>query len=403
MALSVLGDTRSGKSTIFKQFRLLSGDRFTSQDRRDAVNPIRVVLEDSISDMYECLIGIKNSGIKFGDERSRAFQIIVLENKYPLNYLHDSFIRVIAAVKALWRDQLVQNFMYTKIGLQHNNIAHYLNNAERIVERCFIPSDQDILGLWTQSTGVYSRPMMIKDVIYNVYDVGGARSERKKWVHSFEAVDCVIFTVGLSDYNEYWYGDMNTLEESLELFKSIITGKWFTKSAFFLVFTKVDFFKEKLIHDPLENHFPDYRGGRDPSHALEYWEQRFIDLKPHPDRQLHIQFAATAASFKDTIVVMHFFMQEQLSLARRQHGVIVATTGSTSHARHDSSKQNKAGPDSPQRFDNQSAQHRQPLKADADPEEKESDALLRFDFELFDGGISSTTSPEVLRSRPGAL
>jgi len=356
------------------------------------------MLEDSIPDMYECLISIANLGIKFGDERSRTFQIIVLENKYPLKYLHRSFLQVIEAVKELWKDYLVQNFMYTKIGLQHNNIAHYLNNAERIVEGCFVPSDQDILGHWTPSTGVYNQPMMIEDVVYNVYDVGGARSERKKWLYSFEAVDCVVFTVGLSDYNEEWYGDTNSLEESLELFKRLMTREQFTKSAFFLIFTKVDLFKAKLMHDP------NYGGGSDLSHALEYWERRFIDMKPHPGRQLHIQFAATTASFKDNIVVMHARMQDQLSLAQRQNEIGMAMTGSTRHGRQNSSTKNEAGGVSPERFDNQSAQRRQLAKANADPEEEQSDALLtQFTIGLRAGEITSTTSLEISRSRPGVL
>ena len=84
----------------------------------------------------------------------------------------------------------------------------YLSDAERIAGEGFLPSDQDILSLWTQSTGIYSQPMMIEGALYNVHDVGGCRSERKKWVHSFEAVDCVVFTVGLSDYNVAWLDDV---------------------------------------------------------------------------------------------------------------------------------------------------------------------------------------------------
>lgn len=34
-----------------------------------------------------------------------------------------------------------------------------------------------------------------------MFDVGGQRSERKKWIHCFEGVTAIIFTVALSEYD----------------------------------------------------------------------------------------------------------------------------------------------------------------------------------------------------------
>lgn len=44
-----------------------------------------------------------------------------------------------------------------------------------------------------------------------MFDVGGQRSERKKWIHCFEAVTSIIFCVALSEY------DQVLLEESRQV------------------------------------------------------------------------------------------------------------------------------------------------------------------------------------------
>ena len=36
---------------------------------------------------------------------------------------------------------------------------------------------------------------------FRMFDVGGQRSERKKWIHCFEGVTAIIFCVALSGYD----------------------------------------------------------------------------------------------------------------------------------------------------------------------------------------------------------
>jgi guanine nucleotide-binding protein G(i) subunit alpha len=45
----------------------------------------------------------------------------------------------------------------------------------------------------------------------SMFDVGGQRSERKKWIHCFENVTSIIFCVALSEY------DQVLLEESSQV------------------------------------------------------------------------------------------------------------------------------------------------------------------------------------------
>jgi guanine nucleotide-binding protein subunit alpha len=55
-----------------------------------------------------------------------------------------------------------------------------------------------------------------------MFDVGGQRSERKKWIHCFENVTSIIFCVALSEY------DQVLLEESNQVRDPAFEFPWFT-------------------------------------------------------------------------------------------------------------------------------------------------------------------------------
>lgn len=54
-------------------------------------------------------------------------------------------------------------------------------------------------------------------------DVGGQRSERRKWLHCFDNVTAVLFLVALNEYDMVLEEDnrTNRMEESLKLFQKL--------------------------------------------------------------------------------------------------------------------------------------------------------------------------------------
>ncbi len=52
-----------------------------------------------------------------------------------------------------------------------------------------------------------------------MYDVGGQRSERKKWIHCFEGVTAIIFCVALSAYDLVLAEDEEMVSSFLASFK----------------------------------------------------------------------------------------------------------------------------------------------------------------------------------------
>jgi len=47
---------------------------------------------------------------------------------------------------------------------------------------------------------------------FRVFDVGGQRSERRKWIHCFDNVDCLWYVAALSDYNVLLAEDNHTVK-----------------------------------------------------------------------------------------------------------------------------------------------------------------------------------------------
>jgi hypothetical protein len=58
---------------------------------------------------------------------------------------------------------------------------------------------QDLLMCRITTTGIseLSFPMPNSDQIIRFVDVGGQRSERRKWIHCFEDVTCILFFASL--------------------------------------------------------------------------------------------------------------------------------------------------------------------------------------------------------------
>lgn len=64
---------------------------------------------------------------------------------------------------------------------------------------------------------------MIGELKFKLFDVGGQRSERRKWINCFENVTALLFLVAISEYDQSLYEDesINRMQESLALFDSI--------------------------------------------------------------------------------------------------------------------------------------------------------------------------------------
>lgn len=75
-----------------------------------------------------------------------------------------------------------------------------------------------------------------------MFDVGGQRDERRKWIQCFNDVTAIIFVTACSSYNMVLREDptQNRLRESLDLFKSIWNNRWVCPVIFYISIDTLD-------------------------------------------------------------------------------------------------------------------------------------------------------------------
>merc|ERR1712129_31638 len=110
-----------------------------------------------------------------------------------------------------------------------DSCAHFFDAVSRIASANYLPSDLDILLVRKRTTGIIEEHFTIKGTKFHIFDVGGQRNERKKWIHCFEGVTAVIFVASLSSYNEVLLEDENVIvmSEEINLFDQICNSRWF--------------------------------------------------------------------------------------------------------------------------------------------------------------------------------
>lgn len=136
----------------------------------------------------------------------------------------------------------------------------FFDAIDRISEPNYIPNQADVLRARVRTTGIEEADFELDDFQFKMVDVGGQRSERRKWIHCFDCVTAVIFCAALSEYDQALREDdtQNRMKESLLLFDEIRNSPWFRSTPFILFLNKLDLFREKIQKVSLDVCFPDF-------------------------------------------------------------------------------------------------------------------------------------------------
>ncbi|CAG8484455.1 2880_t:CDS:2 [Ambispora gerdemannii] len=285
----LLGAGESGKSTILKQMKLIHDGGY-SQEERESFKEI--IFSNTVQSMRVILEAMESMGLSLRNESSQKHANVILH--LPSQIEGDHLPQDVSnAIKSLWTDRGVQECFSRSREYQLNDSAkYYFDSIDRIAQPDYLPEEQDVLRSRVKTTGITETTFLIGELTYRMFDVGGQRSERKKWIHCFENVTAIVFLVAISEYDQLLLEDetMNRMQEALTLFDSICNSRWFVKTSIILFLNKIDRFKEKLPHSPMNTYFPDYEGGDNYDAACDYILNRFVSLNQSDVKQIYTHF-----------------------------------------------------------------------------------------------------------------
>lgn len=268
----LLGAGECGKSTILKQMKILHSNGFKSPEEKASFKAL--IWKNTLESIQTLCQACETLKIPYEHSlnKNRALALLQLNvNDSPLDYRND--------IRTVWRDSGIQKAVQRSSEFHLLDSAPYfLDNTDRILVSTYEPSTQDILRSRIATTGIIETEFTIDKLLFRMYDVGGQRGERKKWIHCFENVTAIMFIASLSEYDQFLAEDRsrNRLKESLDLFEGIINLPWFKDAPIILFLNKDDLFRKKIQSVDIGIYFPQYTGGTEYSLGLKFIQDEYF-------------------------------------------------------------------------------------------------------------------------------
>lgn len=348
----LLGTGDSGKSTVFKQMKLLYGtdsdNSITDQVLHDS---LPFCLKSILFDVQNLVKAISAGGREkakipkdfpmLGEEAEKAAQVIRRTssrgNKKPslIAFDENGFKPEVAnAIKVIWSDETVQRVWESlRSNLQVSESFAYF--ADKVSEEYptfagpgWTPTDEEYLLTRNQTVGVHQCEFLIEAIKAGrtnqdppvqqssnknqskliLIDVGGQKAERRKWLKVFDGIPVVLFVTALSEYDQVLWEDTNKnrMVDSLEVFKEVVNKEIFHDTSFIVFLNKADVFRDKLCNKKIplntSGEFPDAPDTFDYDEGVEWVRSKFNSLLENgQDVVYHVTTATDRENAKNVL------------------------------------------------------------------------------------------------------
>jgi len=256
----LIGTGDSGKTTFLKQLKLI---HLGSLELKE-IEKSRCFLKQNLLDYFNLSAQLaSNEGLI--DIESDPFSTILSTT--------DLSEEIAVKISSTYKDAFKQ-FILTKACYTYHNIPYLLDHAIEIASPNYQPPIEAILLARMKTTGIQEVELPIGNSKLIIVDVGGQRSERRKWLRCFSEVTAVIFIAALDEYDKVLDEDGRTsrLKESLDTFRDLLNQDYFVKKKVILFLNRYDLFKKKISVAPLHKFFEEIspEEGSDVKKAARY-------------------------------------------------------------------------------------------------------------------------------------
>merc|ERR1711991_271164 len=191
-------------------------------------------------------------------------------------------------IKKFWRsdDGFMKTFENSAKFQLLDCAEYFLDRLDVISEDNYVPSKEDVFHCRTVTPGINDLEFQVEKSLFNIIDVGGQRSQRKKWIHCFSGVTAVIFFAAINEYDQVLFEEkkQNRMCETLNLFEDIVNSSWFEESIILLFLNKKDLFEKKIKKVPITTFFKNFKGNcHDVDGAIEHIKHTFLKASNRGD------------------------------------------------------------------------------------------------------------------------
>ncbi|KAK0074318.1 hypothetical protein PV325_008529, partial [Microctonus aethiopoides] len=288
--LLLLGAGESGKSTFLKQMRIIHGIKFEPELIKEYQH---VIYQNIIKGMKVLVDARDKLNIPWENPKNYdiGYQLLKFENTMILDAR--LFLHYVSSLQSLWCDTSIRKAF----------------DRRREFQLDYVPTHQDILHCRKATKGISEFVIPINNIPFLFVDVGGQRSQRQKWYQCFDSVTSILFLVSSSEFDQVLLEDRRTnrLEESKNIFDTIVNNMVFGGVSIILFLNKTDLLEKKVRSSDtnLSWYFPQFAGD---SHSIKdvqnFILDMFISIKRDPRKPLFHHYT-TAVDTENIKVVFN--------------------------------------------------------------------------------------------------
>jgi len=294
----LLGAGESGKSTVVKQLKVIYK---VGIDEQEMQNYRVTIHNNTVTSMQVFIDAAERFQYDWEREEDKILAAKVKDVIFEENKLMS--MELAQSIASLWETSTIKMAFDKRAEFWNLDAApYYFQNVLRFAEDDYLPTDEDRIMARVRTTGIVTTEFQEGPVHFSVVDVAGQRSERKKWIHCFDDVKCLVFVVSLAGYNQVMFEDANhnRMHEQLNLFQQIANNPVFSGTPIFLFLNKKDLFETMIHETDLSKCFPEYKGGKDVTAALNFIQLEFEKrIDDNGKKRLHVH--CVAARYKKDI------------------------------------------------------------------------------------------------------